>query len=186
MNRNLFFTILILLGFGIFAYYKYSGKKPYNEKYDNLVHGLYFGMDKKEFFDHCWELNQKGKTQHGTVDNNVMYIDSLNFDENVVVNFYPDFEDEKIARLPMSFYYSGWAPWNKKQLSQSRLLDAVIDHFENLYGEGFERREAKNGNSFHVKFEGPLMIRVYKDIDEMIVKADISNKYYPIKSSSDK
>ena len=78
----------------------------------------------------------------------------------------------------MSFYYHGWSPWNKEELSQDKLLKEVISYFENRYGEGFEEQRAPNGRPFYIKFAGPLMIRVYNDIDEMIVKADISNKYF--------
>ena len=76
--------------FSIFSFIKCSGPK-YDKSYDELVKGLYFGMEKKAFFDHCWDLNQKGETHHGTIDNNVMYVDSVNFTPKVIVNFYPEF-----------------------------------------------------------------------------------------------
>jgi len=177
VNKKLNTPVLVLV-FAVMLIFLRCGQAKYDKSYDELVMGLYFGMDRQVFFDHCWDLNQKGKTQHGTIDNNVMYMDSVNFEPKVVVNFYPDFIDDKISKLPMTFYFHGWAPWNKNKLSQVELSKQVIKWFENRYTGKFEKQKAPNGRSFNVLFSGPLMIRVYNDIDEMIVKADISNKYF--------
>ncbi|MBT8231986.1 MAG: hypothetical protein KJN84_05135 [Bacteroidia bacterium] len=180
MKIKYILTLLLIIGLVLVIAFKKDAFnfKSYDDSYDELVKGLYFGMDKQEFFSHCWDLNQKGETHHGTIDNNVMYVDSINFDPKVIVNFYPEFLDDKISKLPMSFYFHGWAPWNKNLLSQDSLSLQVMKLMEAKYGEGFEKRTAPNGRPFHIKFAGPLMIRVYNDIDEMIVKADISHKYY--------
>jgi len=175
-NKNSI-PFLVLIIFSIFSFYKCDQSK-YDKSYDELVKGLYFGMEKKAFFEHCWDLNQNGETQHGTIDNNVMYMDSINFDPKVVVNFYPVFLDDKISKMPMSFYFHGWAPWNKNELSQDILSKQVEKLFEKRYEGTFEERKAPNGRPFKVMFVGPLMIRVYNDIDEMVVKADITHKYF--------
>lgn len=177
VSKKCNFSVVLLFLVTLSTLYQ-CGNTQYDKSYDELVKGLYFGMERKAFFEHCWDLNQNGETQHGTIDNNVMYIDSVNFDPKVVINFYPDFVEDKISKMPMSFYFHGWAPWNKDLLSQEVLSKQVMKLFENRYEGKFEEQKAPNGRPFQVMFVGPLMVRVYNDIDEMIVKADISNKYF--------
>ena len=177
MKKKFRIPVFALVVISIFSFYKCDQTK-YDKSYDELVKGLYFGMERQAFFDHCWELNQNGETQHGTIDNNVMYMDSVNFDPKVVINFYPDFNEDKISKMPMSFYFHGWAPWDKDKLNQDILANQVIKLFEKRYEASFEERKAPNGRPFQVMFIGPLMVRVYNDVDEMIVKADITHKYF--------
>ena len=169
-----FYTLLIVLLVGFSA----CKSTNYDESLDDLVHGIYFGMEKEVFFKHCWDLNQEGKTGHGTVDNNVMYEDSINFEPKVVINFYPEFEEDKISELPMSFYFKGWAPWNKKKLSQDVLRKQVLNFFEKKYDTKFESKKLANGTTAYFKVIPPITIRVYDDIDEMFVKADIKHAHF--------
>lgn len=176
MSNKHFFKIkwlILILLIGVF-----SCESNYDESMDDLIMGLYFGMEKDAFFKHCWDLNQEGKAHHGTKDNNVMYMDSINFDPKVVINFYPRFTDDKISALPMSFYFKGWAPWNKNELRQDSLQMQVVRFFEKKYGPGFKEKKVGNGDIAYYKVIGPLTIRVYKDTDEMFVKADIQNKNF--------
>ena len=41
---------------------------------DSLFLGLRFGMEQKEFFDHCWKINRQGIVTHGTENMSVMYV----------------------------------------------------------------------------------------------------------------
>jgi len=150
----------------------------YNEELDDIVMGIYFGMEKQDFLDHCWDLNQEGKTAHGTIGNMVMYVDSLNFESKAIVNFYPKFEKDAISEMPFIFYYNAWAPWNSHELNQEDLYQETIKFFENKYDTVLEKKEAPNGKHLHFKVVGPLMIRVYKDTDEMKVNADVRNYAY--------
>ncbi len=152
-----------------------SCKSNYDESLDDLVHGIYFGMDRDTFYKHCWDLNQEGQTAHGTLDNNVMYEDSVNFEPKVVVNFYPEFVEDKISEFPISFYFKGWSPWKKNELNQDLLYGQVIQYFEKKYETKFEEKKLPNGKVAHYKVLKPVTIRVYKDIDEMLVKADIKH-----------
>lgn len=153
----------------------------YDASLDDLVHGLYFGMERDAFFKHCWDLNQEGITGHGTMDNNVMYEDSMNFEPKVVINFYPEFVEDKIATFPMSFYFKTWAPWNKKELSQDRLEKQVLKYFENKYEIQMEEKELPSGKKVYYKVLKPITIRVFKDFDEMLVKADIQHANFQAK-----
>ncbi len=155
----------------------YSCKDTYSEdNLEDLVMGLYFGMEKKEFYDHCWELNKLGKAHHGSLNNEVMYMDSVNFNHTVSVNFFPAFVDGVITELPMTFYYAGWAPWNTDKLDQDSLLLEVKSWLEIKFGDGFVEKKLSNNDVGYYKVDGPRTIRLYKDKNEMLVKADIKHK----------
>ena len=150
----------------------------YDETLDDLEMGVYLGMEQKDFLDHCWDLNQEGKTAHGTIGNMVMYVDSLNYEPKVIINFYPKFENGVISEMPYIYYFHAWAPWNKNELTQEKLYQQVIKYYEKKYDTKLEKQDAPNGKYLHFKQLGPLMVRVYKDIDEMKVNADVRNINY--------
>ncbi len=177
---RIYISILSLLCIAALFSCTNNGKAfdKYDEGLDDIVMGLYFGMERQDFLDHCWDLNQKGKTGHGTIGNMVMYVDSLNFDPKVIVNFYPEFEKDVISEMPFIFYFNAWAPWNAKELNQEKLYQQTIQFFEKKYNTTLDKKEAPNGKHLHYKTIGPLMIRVYKDIDEMKVYADVRNFAY--------
>lgn len=175
--NNQFLLIVATLTFMVIGVCSCTTDTSYDETLDDLVLGIYFGMDKDEFFKHCWDLNQNGHAQHGSLNNNVMYYDSINFKPKVVINFYPKFVDNKISELPFSFYFKGWSPWNKHTLTQDKLISQVVDWFEKKYNTPFKSKEV-NGQTVYYQIIGPLTIRVYPDIDEMLIKADIKHKYF--------
>lgn len=150
----------------------------YNESLDNLEKGVYFGMEKEDFFTHCWDMNQAGETHHGTIGNMVMYMDSTNYSPKVVINFYPKFNEGKISEMPMIFYYHAWAPWNASELPQDSLQMQIVRYFENKYEVSFDKLESRPGFDIYYKAIGPLKVRVYKDQDKMKVNADIMHKFY--------
>jgi len=155
-----------------------NASSDYDETLDDIVWGIYFGMERQDFLDHCWELNQEGKTNHGTIKNQVGYVDSLNFEPKVIVNFYPRFEKNVISEMPFIFYFNAWAPWNNDELKQEDLYQQVINYFEKKYETKLEKKDAPNGKSLYYKIIGPIMVRVYKDVDEMKVFADIRHLNY--------
>src|SRR4051812_40683601 len=81
-----------------------SGKKV-----DSLFMGLSFGMTSKQFFGYCWEMNKKGVFTDGNNNTAVLYkINELKYPASM--NFYPDFVNNKVFRMRVSFQYDGWAP----------------------------------------------------------------------------
>lgn len=152
----------------------------YSESLDDIEKGVYFGMEKEDFFTHCWDMNQAGETHHGTIGNMVMYMDSINYSPKVVINFYPKFIEDKISEMPMIFYFNAWAPWNTKELSQDSLQRQVVNYFEKKYEMTFDKLESKPGFDIYYKAVGPLKVRVYKDQGKMMVKADIMHRHYMV------
>jgi hypothetical protein len=99
---------------------KSSGSKQYDKlvktelakgvRVDSLFLGIRFGMTSKAFYGYCWELNKKGIISDGSNNTMVLYkIDSgLRFPASM--NFYPDFYDNKVANMRVTFQYNAWAP----------------------------------------------------------------------------
>ena len=75
--------------------------------------GLYFGMPEKDFYMHCWKLNQKGLIKQGESNTTVEYQLKDELKYPAVMDFYPKFNQGKISEMPVMFKYKGWAPWNK-------------------------------------------------------------------------
>lgn len=134
---------------------------------DSLFLGLYFGMPEKEFYLHCWKLNQRGIIRQGENNVTVLYElkDELKYPGSM--DFYPKFQDGKIVELPIRFFYKGWAPWNK-ELSADKLQAEVVKFCEKLYGKGFiEVKHSKRGTAF-VKVNGNRRVTIFKQDDRHV------------------
>ncbi len=148
-------------------------------RYDSLFMGFYFGMPEKEFYLHCWNLNQKGLARQGESNSTVLcqLKNELYYPANM--DFYPRFNEGKIYEVPVRFKYVGWAPWNKN-LSSDNLESHVLKWYETIFGAGFiEIRHPKRGSAF-VKIDGNRRITIFKQNDlyvwavftDMLVKKD--------------
>jgi len=117
---------------------------------DSLFLGLRFGMERKEFFDHCWKINRQGIVTHGTENMSVMYVFEDGSNKKIAFNFYPEFQNNKTNKYKCSFGYYAWAPWNK-DLQSDDLIKVLPTILERWYG----------GNSF-IKVKGSKGIHYYK------------------------
>lgn len=136
--------------------------------YDSLFLGLKFGMNSKEFYAHCWELNKQNIIQQGTKNTTVLY-ELKGLKHPATMDFYPSFYEDKIYEMPVVFAYKGWAPWNEHLFSDSLQQD-VLKLFEKWYGKGFMTIEHPEKGAAYVKVDGNRRISLYKDGD-MYVKA---------------
>ena len=176
MKKRNHFILMAILGLCSVCFTSCDKMSSYETSLDTLFLDYHFGMNRGAFFDHCRELNKQGVTQHGTNDNNVMYIDSLNFNHNVFVNFYPKFENDVISEMPMTFNYSAWAPWNK-ELDVLELQENVVLLLTKWFGEGFKSKALPNGNKAYYKLDEPRLIRVFTK-DDKYVHVEITNGHY--------
>ena len=103
---------------------------------DSLFLGYHLGMPADSFYAHSWRLNRQGLIMQGPMNQNVQYeLDSALAHEATML-FYPDFFENKIARMRMQFSYVAWAPWNKYLFADS-LLPEVVRLLTTWYGDGF-------------------------------------------------
>lgn len=145
------------------------------ERHDTLFLGLYLGMTADSFFLHCKELNQQQLVKDGPGSLSVEYKLKEALPAAATMNFYPDFYEGQVFRMPVSFHYDAWAPWNKELFADS-LLPEVVLMLEEWYGDGFiemQHPERENLRVF-VKVDGNRRIRVWRK-DDRFVFADFTD-----------
>ena len=136
-------------------------------RHDNLFLGFKFGMTKKEFYAHAWELNKKHLLTAGSGNLSIRYnLDSLKAPAKM--NFYPQFHDDKVYLMPVEISYKAWAPWNR-QLFADSLEQDLIRLFSRWYGPGFFKVPGTDGKAAYVKIDGDRQIAMIK-YNDMTVK----------------
>lgn len=135
-----------------------------NTRVDSLFLGYYFGMTTKDFFAHSWDLNSK---EIVTGQQKIQYkITELK--NSASMDFYPQFRDDKIYKMPLSINYDGWAPWNKHLFADSLMLDMV-----KLYEEKYDANFIKTTHPEHKKeafidIQGNRQISIFKHDDRLV------------------
>ncbi len=145
---------------------------------DSLFFGIYLGMPSKDFFMHCWELNKKGIFTDGMNNTAVAYkMDSTQMGHPAHMFFYPDFIENKISEMRVTFSYDAWAPWNKYLFADS-LLPRVLNLYRQWYksDNDFIKMNDKLRGSIYIKIDGNRRITVGK-ADEMNVKVIFTDLY---------
>lgn len=99
---------------------------------DTLFLGYYFGMPLEEFLEHSMQLNRDQVITGGA---KIIYKpEELN--QSATMEFYPEFRDRIITRMPIDIRYDGWAPWNGHLVSDSLITD-LVDMYEERYNTTF-------------------------------------------------
>lgn len=127
---------------------------------DSVVFNMHFGQTKKEFFDTCWKLNNKGIVSQGPSNNFVQYVlpkrekDSL--DPNLIMLFYGIFDaDNKMQGMDLKFYSNGWSIGNK-ELQAKNLMPKIKDSLLKWYpgNNFFPVKIKKDSLVFWAKIDG--------------------------------
>ena len=133
-----------------------------NVKYDTLLLNVRFGMNKREFFAHCWELNKKGFIGEGVTNATVNYTFDR-YGKEFSVDFYPKFHKGKVNELPVEYKYSAFAPWTPKYSIDTLLSEVLVIHKEE-YGEDFMEIKSKDKGSAFTRIDGNRRITIHKNI----------------------
>ncbi len=142
-------------------------------RFDSVFLGLEFGMSKKDFFDRCWALNKQKIVREGPANSSVQYPLKDELGAAGVLQFYPNFHRDKAYEVQASFYYDGWAPWNRHLFADS-LQPKVRDLLADWYNIEFtEIKGTKLGDVF-VTMDGNRRI-VIGVRDEQIVDVSITD-----------
>jgi len=136
---------------------------------DSLFMGIKLGMTQKEFYTHCWNMNKKGIFVDGANSMTVLYKLNKELKHPASMNFFPDFNQNKIYKMKVIFSYDAFAPWNKRLFADSLQLD-VLNLFKKWYNNTniITMRDAAKGTIF-VKVDGNRRILIGK-YDEGHVK----------------
>lgn len=128
--------------------------------YDSLFAGLAFSMTQKEFFDYCWEMNNKGIFVNGT-GSQVLYDVSDSFSRPTQLSFYPKYVNGQMLEMPVEFQYRDWALWNK-ETSVELLLDEIKSVLMTWYGgnDFIEMTSSDGKTTVWVKVDGNRQIRL--------------------------
>ncbi|NJL74328.1 MAG: hypothetical protein HC892_04045 [Saprospiraceae bacterium] len=133
---------------------------------DSLFLGFYFGMPSKSFYDHCWKLNKQQIVKEGKNNTTVEYDVSKDLRHSGKMNFYPDFFEDKIYEIPISFNYDAFA-WSQ-EFSNDTLLVDVLQLLQKQYGDFKEFTHPKKGSVF-VNVNGNRQIRIFtNDMDNSV------------------
>jgi hypothetical protein len=166
-------TALVLLSSCKSEYEKVESRELASGKIVNEIFlGLELGMDKKKFYETCWDLNKEGVLTNGPGELSIEYAAELPSGNPAKMRFYPKFEDDKIYMMPVEFTYEGWAPWNE-DLAVEKLREDVVAFYEQWFGPGFfEVTNEDKTQIVFVKIDGNRRIRIFKK-HESIVRAEI-------------
>lgn len=124
-------------------------------------------MERKAFYDHCWELNRLKVFSNGPNANSVEYKLTKELDHPVMMRFYPDFYKEKIVDMPVTFSYESWAPWNK-QFHSELLLPEIVQVFRKWYGGDFKVMEHPAQGTIYYKLDGNRRINLFIRDDQFV------------------
>lgn len=170
MKRNrLFIIVLSCVGLSCLSACDRSGFKwrSADSQYDSLFLGISLRMDKKKFYDHCWEMNRKKVFTHGPKNQEVEYVLKDELKIPVYMRFYPTFYHERIIEMPVLFSYESWAPWNKQYSSDSLLVD-ILPLFKKWYGDDFKLLQHKTMGKVYYKMDGRRRINLFIRDDQFV------------------
>lgn len=132
---------------------------------DSLFEGLYLGMTKDAFRKRSFQLNQDSVFTDGA-EAKIRY--KLPLKSPATVLFFPQFAEDKIAQVPATIQYDGWAPWNE-HLSSDHLVEDVKKLFMKWYdGNEFYEVKANGKPSAWLKVDGNRRITVLATDDSRV------------------
>ena len=126
---------------------------------DEIFLGYSFNMTREEFLELSWEMNQQQVITGGV---KIEYlIEDLK--STVKLEFYPEFENGVISKMPVSASYISWSPWNE-QYNANELLKDLKTYYEDLYSTTFKQLDVPGiaDDVPWVSIEGNREIRMYK------------------------
>ncbi|TXD78102.1 hypothetical protein [Algoriphagus ratkowskyi] len=183
INKSILVVFALLLFSCKSDYQKMESKAlESGEIHNDLFLGLELGMDKKSFYEVCWDLNKEGILSNGPTELSVEYNVEMPSGNSAKMRFYPKFKEEKIYLMPVEFNYESWALWNE-ELSVEKLRIDVVALFEKWYGAGFIEVASEDRSQIaYIKMDGNRRIRLFnKSISS--VRAEIVD--LPIQKSLD-
>jgi len=143
------------------------GSSSDEKKLDSLFLGISMGMDKKAFYDYCWEKNREKIFRHGPTNQSVEYRLATELNSPVNMSFYPSFHKEKIYEMPVLFNYEAWAPWNK-ELSADTLVLKLLPVFKKWYGDDFKTLQHPVQGTVYYQMKGRRRINLFVRDDQFV------------------
>lgn len=141
---------------------------------DSLFMGLYLGMTRQDFLNHCWQMNKQNLFTEGNNKTVVYQMGKLYSDYPIQINFYPRFKEEKISQLPVLFTYKTSDPYNPNMQTE-KLLVEVRKEMGKWYGEFFLTDMPTGGKGYaQVNGNRRILILVERDFEVMVIFTDLT------------
>ncbi len=159
--KNVHFLLLALLTCA-----SCNDMQPSKRKTTDIFLGIYLGMDRKEFFDHCWKLNKDSVVVQGPGNQSVEYQIPVKEDVRIIAHFYPNFYKDRIYEMPVVYNYAPWAPWNR-QYGSHVLLDKLVQHYDTTYGKMNVLKHRTMGKVYY-RIDGRRRINLFIKDDQYV------------------
>lgn len=146
-------------------------------KYNNLFHGLYFGMPMDNFYDHCFQMNQKGVFFQNGLNVEVIVKYENEFSAPVDFVFFPQGTYQSIERIDGSFMFQHWSPFSKEYRA-SGLIEELVEKMQDWYpGRDFVRIDHPKAlwPYAYAKVDGNRKIVLYQSFDDQKVHVTYEN-----------
>ncbi len=131
-----------------------NSEKEVNE----IFLGYEFGMSREEFLESSWEMNQQQIISGGV---NIVYL-LEDLKSTVSLEFYPQFQNGVISKMPVSASYISWSPWNEQYNADELLKDLKV-YYEEFYSTTFSQVDVPGIETTPwISIEGNREIRMYK------------------------
>lgn len=140
---------------------------------DSVFLGLELGMSRQQFFDRCWSLNRQKLVKEGPSNSSVQYPLKNELGAAAVMQFYPNFHQDRAFEVQVSFYYEGWAPWNRHLFADS-LQPKVTALLSDWYDTEFVSLKGTSLGDVQVSMDGNRRILIGVR-DEQIVDVSITD-----------
>jgi len=155
-------------------------EKNSGERHDSVFMGVYLEMPMQQFYDHCFELNQRGVfyKNPGSVD--VRYTFEDEFSSPVVFVFFPEGGHQSIQKVKGQMFYKNWAPFAKK-FAAEYLQEELKEKMESWYpGNSFLRVPHPHGYwpYSYVKVDGNRKIHLFRSFNDGKVEVVFENLFY--------
>jgi hypothetical protein len=166
MKKYFIYIVVVLVGLFFLVGCKPNNDRSERKNVDSLFLGFSFGMERRAFFEYCWEMNRKKIFTHGPTNQNVEYR-LTNLSAPVSMRFYPGFYNEKIYQMPVTFTYEAWAPWNAKYKADSLIVE-ILPLFKKWYGDEFKMVEHQTQGKVYYKVDGHRRINLFIKDDQFV------------------
>ena len=83
------------------------------------------------------------------------------------MDFYPDFYENEIYEMPVTYTYTAWAPWNRHLFADSLQQD-VLALYQQQYGEDFMTVEHPTYGVAYVRVDGNRRISILRQGDSEV------------------
>jgi len=153
------------------------------KEYKELFLDMNMGMTQKEFYAHCWSLNERQLISQGSGNKYAKHIMELKNDNDsltkVIVLFYGIFDKQSVMYgMDMKMEYSAWSPWNKDYHAPA-LADRIQNYYMDLYGMNPFIEIDLDNHKAYAKIDGNRQILIFPTNNKSIsVKiTDITKRY---------